>query len=132
MGVPDAGGVNIHLSIRGIFMQISRRVTLVQRFSACLIFATDEYCGSSERPVARTSMRLRMKAAKHSPVARVHSVLINKHFAPRSLGTPNSKVGSISGDPEINQQREEKREKRDSVRFRAPKEGIHRLSAVKL
>ena len=83
-------------------------------------------------PVARTSMRLRMKAAKHSPVASEHTVLSNKHFAPRSPGTLKSKAGSISGDPEINQQREEKREKRDSVRFRAPKEGIHILSAVKL
>jgi hypothetical protein len=95
-------------------------VTLVQRFSACLIIATNCLSGSSEQTVAQTLMKLRAIAAKDSPVALVYSVLINKHCAPRSPGHPNSKVGSISGDPEINQQREEKREKRESVRFRIP------------
>ena len=77
-------------------------------------------------------MKLRAIAAKDSPVVLERTVLSNKHIAPRTSGTPNSKAGSNSGDPEINQQREEKREKRESVRFRAPKEGIHRLSAVAL
>ncbi len=113
MGVPDARGVNIHVSNRGIFMQFSRCIVLIPN---CLLaqVATIAVAESLTRQIIALVARYRvLRGGSKSDLAcsKLVVVLFNKHLADIQVGYSNSvTIKSISVDPVINQSSREQRE----------------------